>query len=346
MSKNVATPEDVYHAYRLLLGREPDSVGYAHYCSLIEAQALSPIELSRRFIESTEFRDRWGILTIPDSGIKPDVGIITLKSEACTQRRIQSSAFRYWAMCLREKPAFLHRKLWEWCFITQALHERGMLDEGRQGLGFAVGNEPLSSLFAKLGCCITASDVDPESARRDGWIDTQQHATRASELNRRGICPDAAFRANVRFREVDMRAIPDDLIGFDFLWSACALEHLGSLEKGIEFVLRALRCLKPGGIAVHTTELNCDSDQETIATGPSVIYRKRDIAALADRVRGEGHAIEPCEFDLGAEEWDRYVDEPPYDGPAHLKLRLASYVSTSFGVIIRKRDRGTENPFV
>jgi 2-polyprenyl-3-methyl-5-hydroxy-6-metoxy-1,4-benzoquinol methylase len=342
MSKKVATPEDVYHAYRLLLGREPDSGGYAHYCSLVEAQALSPMELTWRFMESPEFRENQGILTMPDSGTKPEVGTISLKSEACTQRRVQSSAFRYWATCLREKPGRLHRKLWEWCYISQALHERGMLCDGQRGLGFAVGNEPLSSLFANLDCRITASDVDQENAGRAGWIDTNQHATSANGLNSRSICPDDAFSARVRFREVDMRAIPDDLTGFDFLWSACALEHLGSLENGIEFVLRAIRCLKPGGIAVHTTELNCDSDEDTVATGHSVIYRKRDLLALAKRVRAEGHTIEPYDFDLGDDEWDRYVDEPPYHGKAHLKLRLDSYVSTSFGLIIRKLDRGAE----
>jgi hypothetical protein len=338
MSKNVATPEDVYHAYRLLLGREPDSGGYAHYCSLVKVQALSPMELSWRIMESPEFRDKCGVLTMPSGGAKPEIGVLTLKSEACTQSRLESSAFRYWAASLRERPGRLHRKLWEWCFITQALYERGMLDEGRQGIGFAVGNEPLSSLFANLGCHIVASDVDPEDAERGGWINTDQHATSADRLNSRGICPDDKFAANVRFRELDMRAIPNDVAGFDFLWSSCALEHLGSLSHGIEFVLRAMRCLRPGGIAVHTTELNCDSDEETVATGPSVIYRKRDLIALAEHLRVEGHVIEPYDFDLGGNEWDRYVDEPPYNGRAHLKLRLDSYVSTSFGLVIRRRE--------
>src|SRR5690349_11463990 len=187
MSKNVATPNDVYHAYRLLLGREPDPGGYAHFCSLIEAQALSPMELTWRFMDSPEFRDRQGVLTIPDAGSEPEVGVITLKSEACTQRRAQSSAFRYWAKRLREKPGGLHRKLWEWCYIAQALYERGMLGEGRRGLGFAVGSEPLSSLFAGFGCAIVASDLDPESADRAGWVSTNQHASSLAQLNSRGL---------------------------------------------------------------------------------------------------------------------------------------------------------------
>ena len=51
-----------------------------------------------------------------------------------------------------------------------------------------------------------------------------------------------------------MRDLPDDLGSFDFIWSSCSFEHLGSLGEGERFVLEALRFLKPGGVAVHTTE--------------------------------------------------------------------------------------------
>ncbi len=337
MGNNTATPQDVYHAYRLLLGREPDPDGYAHFCTLIEAQTLSPIELSWRFMESREFRNKQGVLTRPESGAMPEPGVITLKSQACTQHQIESPSFRYWATRLRETPGGLHRKIWEWCFLTQALYERGMLGEGRRGLGFAVGTEPLSALFASMGCSILASDLDPDSADKAGWVDTNQHASSLMQLNKYGICPSEAFAERVSFREVDMRAIPPDLNGgFDFLWSSCALEHLGSLRRGIEFVVNAMECLLPGGIAVHTTELNCDSDESTIETGNSVVYRKRDLLELASRLSAEGHAIEPFDFSLGDTEADRYVDEPPYKGRTHLKLRVGPYASTSFGLIIRK----------
>jgi hypothetical protein len=336
MSKNVATPQDVYHAYRLLLGREPDSDGYAHFCSLIEAQALSPMELSWYFMDSPEFHNKQGVLTRPDAGAKPEANVITLKSQACTQRQIESPSFRYWATRLRERPGGLHRKLWEWCFISQALYERDMLRDGRRGLGFAVGTEPLTALFATSGCRILASDLDPDSADKAGWVSTNQHASSLLQLNSRSLCPNDAFLERVEFREVDMRAIPERLRDFDFLWSSCALEHLGSLENGIEFVVNSMECLAPGGVAVHTTELNCDSDESTVETGNSVVYRKRDLLELANRLSLRGHTIEPFDFDLGDSEADRFVDEPPYRGRTHLKLRLGDYASTSFGLIIRK----------
>ncbi len=57
------------------------------------------------------------------------------------------------------RPGRPHRKAWEWSAIAQALHERGMLEPGRKGCGFAVGVEPLTSLFAARGAEILATDL-------------------------------------------------------------------------------------------------------------------------------------------------------------------------------------------
>ena len=48
------------------------------------------------------------------------------------------------------------------------------------------------------------------------------------------------------------------------LWSSCSLEHLGSISHGIEFILNSLKCLKQHGVAVHTTEFNLSSNEETL----------------------------------------------------------------------------------
>lgn len=337
MSGLKATPEDVRHAYRLLLEREPDPEGFRHYCDIVAQHAPSPAVIAKYLMDSTEFCERHGVLTRADVGRPPEPGVVTLVCQACTQAQIESPAFRHWAAALREKPGALHRKLWEWCFIVQALYERGKLGEGMRGLGFAVGTEPLGSLFAKMGCAIVASDIGEDIARDAGWVNTNQHASGLAQLNQRGLCPAEDFASRVTFREVDMRAIPADLRGFDFLWSSCALEHLGSLAHGMDYVMQAMTCLREGGVAVHTTELNCDSDQDTIEVGGSVVYRKRDLQDLAGRLRDLGHRVEPMDFNLGDSPADGYVDEPPYGGRSHLKLRLGPYASTSFGLIITKR---------
>ena len=183
-----------------------------------------------------------------------------LTSMPCTQAQLESAVFRRWAAALGERPGHLHRKIWEWCFIAQALDERGLLAPGRRGLGFAVGQEPLSALFAAHGCTIVATDLGEEEAAKHGWVETGQHAAALDALNQRGLCPEARFHENVTFRVADMRALPTDLGHFDFVWSSCALEHLGSLEAGMHFIEASLALLKPGGVAVHTTEYNLTSN--------------------------------------------------------------------------------------
>jgi hypothetical protein len=232
-----------------------------------------------------------------------------------------------------ERPLHMHRKIWEFCFIAQALHERGMLGPGRRGLGFAVGQEPLPALFARLGCEIVATDLATDAAAAAGWTQSGQHASSLEDLNRKMICDPELFRQRVGFRFVDMRALPGDLGSYDFAWSACSLEHLGSLPLGEQFILDSLKYLKPGGVAVHTTDYNLHSNTDTVTEGPEVIYRMCDLQAIAAKLRRKGYQI-ALDFRKGDLPFDQIVDVPPHNINAHLTLLSQGYVVTSFGLII------------
>ena len=263
-----------------------------------------------------------------------------LVSALCTQSQHESEEFRAWCERMGESHSF-SRKQWEFCFIAEALHERGLLRPGARGLGFAVGREPLAALFASYGCEVVATDLHTDAATAAGWSDTNQHASSLDALNDRGVCDPEAFRRLVTFRFVDMNAIPDDLVGFDFVWSACALEHLGSIRQGEQFIHRAMQCLKPGGVAVHTTEFNVSFGRFTPDNCETVVFRRRDIERIASTLQADGHAIE-LDLSEGDGELDRFVDLPPYRRP-HLKLLLFNFVScisTSIGLLVEKRRDG------
>jgi 2-polyprenyl-3-methyl-5-hydroxy-6-metoxy-1,4-benzoquinol methylase len=243
-----------------------------------------------------------------------------------------------WTDPLKEARGHLHRKVWEWCFIAEALAQRGMLAPGRRGLGFAVGQEPLTALFASRGARIVATDLYADEAAAKGWVETGQHASGYAAINQRGICDEATLRERVEFRFADMNDIPPQLHGnFDFVWSSCAFEHLGTLEKGKQFVLNAMHCVRPGGVAVHTTEFNVSSNKETVEEGETVLYRRRDIEDLVRRLRRAGHRIK-VRFDTGNSVSDATIDVPPYKHDVHLKLQIGRYVATSIGLIITKSD--------
>lgn len=262
----------------------------------------------------------------------------------CSFASLTSPALLQWADALRPAwdrarsgaPYVVHRQLWEWLFIAEALHERGLLGPGRRGVGFGVGREPLPSLFASLGCRVVATDQAPESAR--DWADVDQYAGELDALNAYGICDAETFRANVVYRTVDMRQIPADLAGFDFTWSSCAFEHLGSIAAGVQFVLDQMRCLRPGGVAVHTTEYNVGSNHHTVESGHTVLFRRRDLEALAATLRRQGHAVS-LDFSLGVDEADEHVDREPWEG-AHLRLEIAGFVASSYALVIEKSGAG------
>jgi 2-polyprenyl-3-methyl-5-hydroxy-6-metoxy-1,4-benzoquinol methylase len=256
-----------------------------------------------------------------------------LRSSQCTQASLSSAALQAWAAKMYEDRMRMHRKIWEHCFIAQALDERGMLAPGRRGLGFAVGHEPLSELFASLGCNILATDLAPDEA--GNWTTTGQHAASLKDLNIRGICDPDLFRERVTFRFVDMRHLPDDLGTYDFIWSSCSLEHLGTLKLGEEFIYESVKYLKPGGVAVHTTEYNLQSNFRTVTKGLNVIFRRRDFERIAHHLRRRGYRIE-LDFTRGNLPYDHIVDKYPFGQDAHLTLMLGGYVVTSFALIIER----------
>ena len=145
------------------------------------------------------------------------------------------------------------------------------------------------ALFADAGCDIVATDQPHESAVATGWTDSAvEWAGGLEDLNEFGLCAPAAFAERVAYRPVDMTAIPADLTGFDFAWSSCALEHLGTLGAGTDFVAASLACLRPGGVAVHTTEYLVSSNDATVEAGGTVFYRRRDIEELVDAAAAGG----------------------------------------------------------
>jgi hypothetical protein len=267
----------------------------------------------------------------------------SLVSQVCRHATLDSATFRGWAEQLRE-PWRAHRKLWELAFICQALDERGLLQPGRKGLGFAVGAEKLPSLFAARGCQITATDLPSDDERNKPWAASGQWVGNLEALNESGLCPEDAFRDHVAYRPVDMNHIPDDLGEYDFTWSTCSFEHCGNLDLGLRFLERQMACLRPGGVAVHTTEFNLSSNDATLADGPCVIYRLRDMEAICGRLAAQGHHVEPLDVDPGSHGLDQFVDQPPYaDWHAtpppkvkHLRLNLAGHASTSIALVIRK----------
>ncbi len=257
-----------------------------------------------------------------------------IRSRLCTQAQLSEPWFAEWIWAMAERPR-ANRKAWEWAYIAHVLDTLDMLKPGQRGLGFGVGHDPLVPLFAARGVQLMATDLDAATRQARGWMAADQHVDTLDSATWPNICDEEEFKRLVSTRPVDMRAIPSDIGQYDFCWSACALEHLGSLSAGLEFVENSLSTVKPGGIAIHTTEYNVHSNDETVDTGPCVVYRERDIRGLVAKLEDAGHQVAALDLSPGEGALDHYVDLPPFEWDACLKFLFASYTLTSIALVIR-----------
>lgn len=270
----------------------------------------------------------------------------SIRSMVCRQSHFESPWYRQWD----ERLGFsagrysivpdhirFHRKFWEWAAISQALAERGMLTAGRKGLGFAVGTEPLSSLFASFGVDVLATDLAPGDPSAKLWMATQQHAGLKKSLHYPHLVDEPSFEERVSFAFADMKRLEALPKGeFDFIWSSCAMEHLGSLSAGLRFVHESLALLKPGGVGIHTTEFNVGSLDQTLEHKENVIYLRKHIEALDGELRKKGSCLAELDFTPGDEIHDRKFDRPPYyqTGHEHIKLELGGHITTSISLVV------------
>ncbi len=245
---------------------------------------------------------------------------------------------RFYANKLHERFQ-IHRKLWEWCFIAHT-HTRHLanlkgvnLKDQWDGalshcLGFGVGREPLPAYLAGQGCDVLATDAPTGAA----WETSGQYSVAVDDLPN----VTSLLSRNISFEPLDMNHIPSSLLQgkFDFTWSAGSFEHIGSINQSLDFFTTQMQCLRPGGIAVHTTEYNYASNTDTIEAPDLVLFRHRDLQELEQRLISQGDRLWPLDLAPGTHEADRYVDTYPYDrGKWHLNLRINNHVSTSIALV-------------
>jgi len=269
-----------------------------------------------------------------------------LTSQAASSAQCDDPTYLEWLRVLTgaSESQTLHntynRKTWEWAYIAEAVAQAGHLTPGRSALGFGVGTEPMPALFASRGLAVTATDQDAESG--DNWASTGELMTGLSGLSRPYLLTDEELAARVNVRNVDMNDVPTDIGTFDVIWSSCVIEHLGSPERGLDFVLESCRLLAPGGIAVHTTELELTRRDSTADYGHCAVYRLQDLRELEKRFSEVGCTSSfnfTVPMDTRQDRWISLVLVEGESAPpdiAHLKLAIGDSVSTSFGLLVRR----------
>jgi hypothetical protein len=246
----------------------------------------------------------------------------------------------------------IHRKQWEFYVIYKKLLEYLGDFNYKKGLGFAVGQEVIVPLFLNLNADITATDLNTNDSDALAWINSNEHISNGFDkyVDSGYIKKDILNKCNFDF--INMNNIPSKYLmnEYNFIWSSCALEHLGSLQNGLNYIINSLKCLKKGGIAVHTTEYNFKSNDNTLQTSGCVSYRKKDIEWLICEIEKLGYYIEPINFNRNDNIVNNYIDPFPYIGStsaiffdvnnydilkSHINLNIEGHCSTSIYIVIQ-----------
>ena len=153
------------------------------------------------------------------------------------------------------------------------LARAGAAAPGPRGLGFGVGKEAAHGavrglLRLRRGRHRPAAEAAVASS---GWTARVGWSGGLDNLNKDGLCPPDDFAGRVRFRPVDMNAIPRRLR----TGPSTSPGHRAPGASGYPGGRRGLRggatgWPAPGGIGVHTTEYPVSSNDVTVRTvGPS-----------------------------------------------------------------------------
>lgn len=174
-------------------------------------------------------------------------------SQTCTAAQFREPAYTRWAARLAE-PTRVDRTQWAHVYILEALRRYGMLVGKARGLALGARAGPLRAAIEAAGCTVASLGETGNGDKGESFV-------------------------------------PADLTGFDFIWSIGAFEQIGSPGARLTQIEETLRCLNPGGFAVHVFDLDVTSGDRVPSPGEGVSFRRRDIDRLAMTLIASGHEV-------------------------------------------------------
>lgn len=234
-----------------------------------------------------------------------------------------------------EKPTW-HRKYWEIGFILYNLKILNLIQKNKKGLVFGCGIDPIIPALASQEVYVTATDQPLSTGLNSDWNLTNQYCSglESFKIYDPKITTWDIIKSQIEFKEIDMNNIKLPAYNYDFLWSSCSLEHLGSIENSINFILKSTETLKPGGYAIHTTEYDWH-DNRQVDDPKNCIFNKNSFVTMSKKIKQLGHHLYPIDFSIGEQAEDRHIDAYPFELKTHLKLKVGIQHLTSIGFIIK-----------
>ena len=124
--------------------------------------------------------------------------------------------------------------------------------------------------------------------------------------------------------------LPNDLRGFDFLWSMGTVGDFESTAAAADFVERAMECLRPGGIAIHMFPLVAQSAL-FIRASEGVAVQRGDVERMALTLIARGNDIAQLKFG-----WDGDCAKTNAEPAAGYNASELSAGTVPYGLVARR----------
>jgi SAM-dependent methyltransferase len=273
----------VNRAYQLLLGRDADEAGRAHYVEALAAGEARR-QVVRILVVSDEFEARYTPIASQQGGgfVPRDVQLCELANPAKWDNPDWLRLLRSLQVLPHHKLA-MHRKSYEWTQLLFGLERLGRLGDDVSVLSVGAGHECVLYWLANRVGRVVATDTYEGRWQDEGALEGDARVVDRPEH----YAPFPYREDRLRFQRMDGRQLAFERDTFDVVYSLSSIEHFGGFAGAQAAVTEMARVLKPGGVLVVATEY--------ILAGPphDEAFAPEDIRALFD---GSGlRLVEPID---------------------------------------------------
>jgi SAM-dependent methyltransferase len=195
---------------------------------------------------------------------------------------------------------FIHRKDWEWALGIIAMSRYGKLNDKSTAIGIGSGTEPIAFYLANRINHVYATDIYRGNER---WI---RAAPSDFAENPKKYAPFPYREDALTVLSMDGTKLGFPSESFDIAFSFSSIEHFGG--KNHSGALRSLqeieRVLKPGGLAVITTEYIINNKEHHEFFNRRTIY-----SDLIDKLE-KLQLVEPLDLRITTKTLDTMLDYP------------------------------------
>jgi SAM-dependent methyltransferase len=195
---------------------------------------------------------------------------------------------------------FIHRKDWEWALGIIAMRRFGKLNEKSTAIGVGAGTEPVPFYLANMVKHVYATDL---YGQNDGW---KRAAPSDFPENPKKYAPFPYKADALTVMRMDGTNLEFPSESFDIAFSFSSIEHFDGGGKNHSGALRSLReierVLKPGGLAVITTEYIINDKKHPEFFNKRTIYS--DLIDTLERLK----LVEPLDLRITSKTLDTVID--------------------------------------